>query len=199
MPRLVYNIILIMKIYFDQSGRGIKEFGKYYDAIYKEIERLGHSHLRGITSLEYREKFYNGSHESRVDHYKKTIEYIKKADLIVLEVSMNSLSMGYIMERSLQLNKPVIALYLKDFRPSFVEGIVNDKLQLIEYSEANLIEVLSTAIDYAAEQQDTRFNFFISPRHQNYLDWIAKNKKIPRSVYLRDLIEKDMESNEEFS
>ena len=60
-------------------------------------------------------------------------------------------------------------------------------------------EALKLALDYASDQMDTRFNFFISPKHGNYLDWISKNKKVPRAVYLRRLIEKDMDENKEYS
>jgi len=62
----------------------------------------------------------------------------------------------------------------------------------------DLEEILKMACGEAKEQMDTRFNFFISPLHQTYLDWIAKHRKIPRSVYLRDLIERDMAQNKEF-
>jgi hypothetical protein len=49
------------------------------------------------------------------------------------------------------------------------------------------------------ENIDTRFNFFISPKIGNFLDWIAKKKKLPRAVYLRKLIEDDMDKNKEYS
>ncbi len=187
-----------MKIYFDQSGRGVKKLGDHYEEIYQQIEKLGHTNLRPVTDPEYREEFYKGDHKARVDHYIKTIDYIKKADIVVLEVTIHSLSMGYILERSLQLSKPVIALYQKGYKPAFAEGIVDEKFQLIEYSDHDLSEVLSSALSFASDQQDTRFNFFISPKHQNYLDWIAKNRRIPRSVFLRRLIEQHMTDNEDY-
>ena len=73
-----------------------------------------------------------------------------------------------------------------------------DLLLLAPYNDGNLETVLADALDYASSHQDVRFNFFISPAIGNYLDWISKEKKIPRSVYLRNLIEKDMEENEEY-
>jgi hypothetical protein len=70
---------------------------------------------------------------------------------------------------------------------------------LFEYEDlAELGKEIPMLLDFASDQQDTRFNFFISPKHQNYLDWIAKYKKVPRSVYLRELIETDMANNSEF-
>ncbi|KUK79229.1 MAG: hypothetical protein XD95_0535 [Microgenomates bacterium 39_7] len=188
-----------MKIHFDASGRGFDEFGKYYKKIDDVIKELGHQSTNNMFDSSVVQQFYDGPHEKRVRRYKNLMTSLKQSDLVVLEVSIHSLSMGFWMQKALELNKPVIALHLKEYDPSFLQGIDNEKLQLIEYEEENLEEVLRYAIDFASDQQDTRFNFFISPKHQNYLDWISQNRKIPRSVFLRRLIEKHMEENEEYN
>ncbi|MGD9129281.1 MAG: hypothetical protein PVJ09_02230 [Candidatus Woesebacteria bacterium] len=193
-----------MKIYFDSSGRGIDKFGKYYQKIYQLIIDLGHENINELIQAEqskkFRQKFYNGKHDEKIKHYKRTINKIKKADVVVLELSVHSLSMGFLLHKALESGTPVIALYHKGFEPHYIMGVENDKLQVLEYSDKDdLKELLKYALNYASDQQDTRFNFFISPKHQNYLDWISRNKRIPRSVYLRDLIESDMNSNEEFN
>lgn len=187
-----------MKIHFDASGRGFDRFGKYYKRIVDVIENLGHQTTDNSFNVAIAQDFYEGEHTSRVNRYKDLMNKLKKSDLVVLEVSIHSLSMGFWMQKALELNKPVVALHLKDYDPSFLQGVENDKLQLIEYEEENLEEILKYAIDFASDQQDTRFNFFISPKHQNYLDWISQNRKIPRSVFLRRLIEQHMEDNEEY-
>lgn len=187
-----------MKIYFDHSGRGVEKFGQYYQQIYQIIEKLGHKNLSPQLSEFDLGNFYRGDHRDRVNRYKSSMNFIKETDIVILEVSLHSISMGYLLEKSLDSSKPVIALYYKGFKPYFVTGINNDKLQVLEYKGDDLEQIIKHAIDYAAEQQDTRFNFFISPKHQNYLDWIAKNNKIPRSVYLRDLIEADMDKSVDF-
>lgn len=188
-----------MIIHFDASGRGFDRFGKYYKKIGDVIEELGHQITDNSFNVSVANEFYEGEHKTRVGRYKDLMAKLKKSDLVVLEVSIHSLSMGFWMQKALELNKPVIALHLKDYDPSFLQGVDNDKLQLIEYEEENLEEVLRYAIDFASDQQDTRFNFFISPKHQNYLDWISQNRKLPRSVFLRRLIEKHMEENEEYN
>ena len=69
----------------------------------------------------------------------------------------------------------------------------------MNYTLDNLEEVVDEALDLVGEQVDTRFNFFISNRLSSYLDWIAKNKRIPRAVYLRQSISKEMRKNKDFS
>ncbi|MDA1079890.1 MAG: hypothetical protein O2840_04360, partial [bacterium] len=80
--------------------------------------------------------------------------------------------------------------------PFFVQGIENEKLQVLEYREDTLEETIVAGLDYAAKVADIRFNFFISPNIAQFLDIVAKVKKIPRSVYIRSLIEQDMKTPE---
>jgi hypothetical protein len=90
-------------------------------------------------------------------------------------------------------------LFREDRDPIFLRGRQEEKLLILSYNNKNLEEVLESAVDYASEQQDTRFNFFISPQIGNYLDWVAKQKRVPRAVYLRRLIEEDMKKNQDIS
>lgn len=188
-----------MKVYFDYSGRGLKTYQKYYEKIHKLINKLGHDNLSELLSLSGEKQYYEGSRKDRASRYVNSMKMIKKADVIVLELSVHSLSMGYLMHKALESNRPVVALHHKDCDPYFAKGVEDDRLQVIEYDGSTLEKVIPFALDYASDQQDTRFNFFITPKHQQYLDWISKTKKIPRSVYLRDLIERDMNLQENYS
>ncbi len=188
-----------MKIYFTASARGIQKYKEQYEKISNVIEELGHEHLDTTVLNINRQSLYKDENIQREDLYKQSLQNIKKADVVVLEITMHSLSMGYVMHSALELGKPVIALFLSSNDPYYASGISDTKLQLIEYSQKDdLKKILSSAIKFASDQQDVRFNFFIPPRIVNYLDWVAKERKIPRSVYLRELIEQDMEKNEEY-
>ena len=187
-----------MKIYFDASGRGFDEYGEKYNAIVGCLEKMGFSVLNNTLSQSVANEYYEGSQEDRVKRYSRLIKLLKESDIVVLEISTHSLSMGYWLQKALELSKPIIALYFKGHKPFFVDGVQDEKLQVIEYTLDDLDKLLEYAISYASDQQDTRFNFFISPIHQSYLDWIAKNRKIPRSVFLRRVIEKHKEENEEY-
>ena len=188
-----------MKVYFTCSARGTDNFGKYFSKIFQVVKNEGHKHLDNFKDESDPELVYSLTHEDRVKLYEEAMDYLKIADVTVLELSTHSLTMGFLLQRALGMGRPVIGLYKTGFRPAFVTGISDDKMQLIEYKdELDLEDQLIEALDIASSLQDVRFNFFISPAIGNYLDWIAKNKKIPRSVYLRNLIQKDMEENEEY-
>ncbi|MBU1088374.1 hypothetical protein KKA02_00630, partial [Patescibacteria group bacterium] len=74
----------------------------------------------------------------------------------------------------------------------------SDKLVNFVYDKKNLKEKLQKALIDAVGKIDVRFNFFVSPKILSYLDWVAKTKRIPRSVFLRGLIEKEMRKDVSF-
>ncbi len=188
-----------MKVYFTCSARGTADFGKYFEKIYSVIEAEGHKHLDNFRDESDPDLVYSFTHAERVKLYEEAINFLKKADVTILELSTHSLTMGFLLQKAFGMGRPVICLFKKGFKPAFVTGIDDEKVQLIEYAdETDLEDQLVEALDMSMGMQDVRFNFFISPGIGNYLDWIAKNKKIPRSVYLRNLIQRDMEENEEY-
>lgn len=188
-----------MKVYFTASARGLATYRQNYQAIFNSVQDLGHINLDDLVLKLTPDEFLTENHAEQVKLYEKTLKFIKEADIVLLEISDHSIAMGFVMQKAIELGKPVVALYTAGHYPYFVGGIENDKFQLIEYEPDKVKSVLRSAFEYAQEKVDTRFNFFISPRHIHYMDWIAKNKRIPRSVYLRDLIERDMLKNDEYT
>lgn len=187
-----------MKIYFTASARGKMLYDSNYKRIYEIIEELGNKNLDDLILKIDPQKFYSGNKDNRVDLYKRTVKLIKNADIVILEVSVSSLSMGYVMDRALEEGKPVILLYFKGVNPYFAGGIQDERLQVVSYSMETLKEVLNDAIEEAKERMDVRFNFFVPPKIVSYLDWVSKHRKIPRAVYLRRLIEVDMKRNKDY-
>ncbi len=186
-----------MKIYFVASIRGRDKYLKNYELIIKALNDLNYSVIENTLrpSIDY---VYGLSDEEKVDFYKKVLSDIGKADIVVAEGSFSSMGVGYEISLALEKGKPVIVLYEDGHAPHFLEGVESDKLEIVRYDLENLKNILDDSLKYLAEQQDVRFNFFVSPKIVRYLDWISKNKKMPRAVYLRRLIEKDMEKNKEF-
>jgi len=131
-------------------------------------------------------------------NYEESMKCINKADLMVMEVSGHSMSMGYLISKALEMNKPVIALYTVDHKPVFIKGIVNPKLILVEYTKDSLEKVMDEAFKKAKGLIDMRFNFFVSPKILTYLDWVAQRRMVPKSVFLRNLIEREMKKEKEF-
>ncbi len=172
-----------------------------YKKIADVIEKIGHDLLTRHAIERNPDKIVTESAAEAELYSKKLFNWIKKADVIVFEVSQPDVSIGFEVASALNMSKPVIILTRKDSAglPHALKGLHSDRLQLLTYDDSTLEEMLTLALEYAQETSDVRFNFFITPTISTYLDWVAKEKKIPRSVYLRRLIEREMEENEEYA
>ncbi len=187
-----------MKIYFIGSISGRAQYEENYKKIVEIFEKLDVEVLNeSVLDIDFKQ-IEDVSFEEEAEYYEQVNDWINQADVVLAEVSHQSTSVGHEITLALSKNKPVVAISAKEEYPIIFKGIKNDRLQLIKYALDNLEKKLSAALKTASEVQDTRFNFFISPQHQNYLDWIAKNRKIPRSVFLRRLIDEHMKKNKDY-
>lgn len=189
-----------MKIYFVAAISQKPQFGKYYTQIVSILEKHGAVQHGHITDDDKTLQYVTERTEAEaLEYYRQANRWISSADLVVVEASFPStINIGHEITLAFDKGKPVIVLYKVGHDSIFLHGINSERLILAEYTEDTLEQVLSDSITFARDTADTRFNFFISPRHIAYLDWVAKVKKIPRSVYLRRLIEQDRERNESF-
>lgn len=188
-----------MTIYFTAAVSLTNLYGENYSKIVSSLEALGHKVIHEHITDVPLEKIFAASDKEKIDYYKKVIKWIGKADLVVAEVSFPStLNIGHEISLALEKGKPVIALYADDKASPFFQGIRNDKFIYSEYSFTNLNTVLKNNLDALDDMSDTRFNFYISPEIGQYLDWIAKTKKLPRAVFLRNLLEKQMRADKTF-
>ncbi len=181
-----------MNIYFTASARSKINYSPNLTQVFRSIERLGHTNLDDFVIKVDDKKLYDGKSFKIETIYKNAIRLVTLSDIIILEVSEPSISMGYVLNTALELGKPVILLHVKNKYPIFVSGITNQNLQVIEYSLSNLHIQLSTALSCATTTKFTRFNFFLSPLHDNHLTKMARIHHVPKSVYLRELIENDI-------
>ncbi len=184
------------KIYFTASLRGIQYYLHNYQEIYRCLEELGCEHLdKEILTLN-KSKYYSSLERkgSKEFHklYEKKIKAIQEASMCVFEVSIQSLSIGFQVQRALDYHKPTVLLYLPENTPHFLKGMENDKIIAAEYTSENLSEVVKKAYEEALSKRDQRFNFFISTELLTHLEDASAKKGITKSNYLRSLIEKDM-------
>lgn len=189
-----------MQVYFVASSRLVANemdlYRRMYECISKDNKMVSKKVLRwlkmGVKDLRHADiKF-------KRENYKQAVKDIKKAELVVMEVSGHSMSAGYLICQALDMNKPVVALYKGEHKPVFIGGIVNSRLFLVEYNDKNVEEVIKLTFKKVLKLIDVRFNFFVSPKILTYLDWITKKRKVPKSVFLRNLIEKEIKKDQEF-
>lgn len=189
-----------MRAYFAASVRGKENYVENYEKIVSTLEGLGYSVYSDHVLKNDVKKIDSQTKLDVEKVYKQLNENLKKSDLVVAEVSTPSVSVGHEISEALMMGKPVIMLHVEGGnRAMLLEGVRDERIQTVAYVMANLSKTLKEAVIEAKKNMDVRFNFFVSPKILNYLDYVAKNRMIPRAVFLRDLIEKEMKKDKDFA
>lgn len=185
-----------MNIYFLASRTQLPIYGESYKQIITVLRSMGHKvddsyiHLKSIQDF---------SSEELAKENKDFLKRISNSDLIVAELSFpSSINIGYRIRLILEKNHPILGLYIRGKKTSFFETMDSDKFIYEEYTLKDLHKVLKQSLVLATEKSDIRFNFILPPSLIEYLDWIAQHERVPRSVYLRKLIEQDRENNQKY-
>ncbi len=181
-----------MKVYFSSTIKAKKVLAENFKHIYQTIEKLGHKNVSNFLLKTDPDQFYSRPTGMAKEHYRQMLKQIQSADVVIFEVSVASLGIGYLVNRVLEMEKPVILLHTKEHKPYLFRFLKDDKLQICEYELSNLKEVLKMALTNAKETANVRFTFFVTPKILAFLDFVAKKKHVPRAVFLRRLIETAM-------
>lgn len=187
-----------MKIYFSASRFYREQYAENYQKIVDALKKGG-GEVVDNSKTKTLDGSFQVSDSERTGLYKSMLKSIDKADLCVFEASYPStLHIGHEITLALGKSKPTIVLYTKGHEPILFKGISEQKIYWIEYDSENLAVKLDEAVEQAKKEVDVRFNFFVSPKILAYLDWVAEKRMIPRSVFLRNLIEKEMRKDKGF-
>jgi hypothetical protein len=188
-----------MRVYFSAARAYREDYGSYYEKISQVLEKNGlivtdNGRLKSPSGF-----FLNLKQEDKEKLYKTMIHNIDKADISIFEATFPStLHIGHEITIALEKGKPVIVLYLEGKEPILFKGLKDSRVIWVEYNSTNLAKKLHEALIEAKRNSDVRFNFFVSPKILSYLDWIAKNRMVPRAVFLRTLIEREMKKDHGF-
>lgn len=181
-----------MIAYFTASIVGKKQYISNYTEIIKTLEarhiKVLSEHILKTSENEIQLE----TREKRLEFQDKLDLWISQADFMVAEVSFPSISVGYEISLALHHGKPVLVLYSNGHPPSLLAQHRDEKLVCEHYSLQSLAANISDFLNYVDGATDTRFTFFITPAQNSYLEHKAKSEKLPKSVYLRKLIESDM-------
>lgn len=182
-----------MKIFFTGSPRALN-FPKYKNDLIEIFSCLS-EHGENLSRLVIdanQDEFYNLNYNGVVKHYETTINDLKNADIVVAEVSMQSMAMGYLVNKSLELSKPTLCLHSKGKSPFFLSGIVDSNLIISEYSTNEIKAVIDDAFDYFAGNKDKRFNLMLPPSMISFLNEISERKGVSKAEILRSEVKKMM-------
>ncbi|MBP7768390.1 hypothetical protein KA082_00950 [Candidatus Woesebacteria bacterium] len=177
-----------MKVFFGISLRFYDELHNEYKRIYDLVEKNGFTNLNDLPVTKDHEGFYTQTEEDLKNSYIDLMKKLREADIVIIEATHHSLTMGYFLKCALDLDKPAIVLYKEGHKPYFFSAIQNDQFQMIEYTYEELPSIMKMTLSYAKENCSTRFNLFISAEIQDYLAWATRKTGMQKANFIRNLI-----------
>lgn len=181
-----------MIAYFTASVVGKKYHLEYYNKIIGILNSHGIDVISDhIINIE-EPQIHLQSKEQRLKFHEQLEKWINGCDFMVVESSFPSISVGYEISLAIHRDKPILILYREGDPPSLLAYHHHEKLVVEKYSEATLADIIDDFINFARSGNDHRFTFFITPAISAYLEETSRKQKLPKSVYLRKLIEADM-------
>ncbi len=181
-----------MIAYFTASIVGKKYYLKNYQKII-DILKTKNYHVLSDHIIKTSEQDIHLQHKNdRIKFHRQLEDWISSCNFMIVESSFPSISVGYEISLALRFNKPVLILYSSGDPPSLFANHQDEKIICEKYSINNLKEIIDDFINYAQGRADSRFTFFITAKIAAFLQNISEKKRLPKSVYLRKLIEKEM-------
>ncbi|OGF99249.1 hypothetical protein A2Y99_03185 [Candidatus Gottesmanbacteria bacterium RBG_13_37_7] len=181
-----------MLVYFTASVVGKKHYQSNYqkiiDILEKEKCNTISDHILKSTESQIRLE----TKEERIKFQNQLDKWINSCDCLIAEVSFPSISVGYEISLALSRGKPVLMLYTGDRPPSLLVQHKDEKLICEKYLFANLKDVIKDFLNYVRDAEGSRFTFYITSEIATFLEEVSQKEKLPKAVYLRKLIEKEI-------
>lgn len=181
-----------MRAYFTASVVGKKYHVAKYRAIIQEVKRRGIDVIGEHILQATEERIRMNSREERLAYHRQLEEWVTASHFLIAETSFPSVSVGYEISLALIRRKHVLVLYHEGGPPALLAHHESDRILCERYTIETLPSIISDFLLYLRAGSDTRFTFFISNRQAEHLAKAASRERIPKSVYLRRLIDDDM-------
>lgn len=181
-----------MTVYFTASITGKKEYLSNYLAIIKALKAKKYRVIVDHILKADENQISRQTKEERVKFQRKLEHWIASCDFVVAETSFPSISVGYEIFLASLRKKPILLLSSNGQMPSLLKYQPEEKIICKKYKLNEVKKIINDFIDFVRENHDIRFNFFVTPKIATYLTTISRKEKLPKSVFLRKLIEKEM-------
>ena len=132
-----------MKIYFAGAIRGGRDDAKLYEEIITYLRRKGQVLTEHIGSQNLDWMGEKGKIDSAI--YRRDIEWLQSADVIIAEVTTPSLGVGYELGIAEKLKKPTLCLY-HPRKGKRLSAMINGN-KIFDCCEYNKIEEVKLYID----------------------------------------------------
>lgn len=100
-----------MKIYFAGSIRGGRDDASLYTKLIKHLKKYGEVLTEHVGDKKLSQLGEDGDNDKKI--HDRDLEWLKSSDVVVADVSIPSLGVGYEIAKAAQHNKKILCLYRK--------------------------------------------------------------------------------------
>ncbi len=182
-----------MKILFEFSRAGLPDYLHSFEKIRETLLDNKHKLTYDLlleTSKVGKEKDLSSRISERINNS------ISEADCVIIEGSIISLAVSYILTQSITLNKPVLFLTHSKSpeisRNRFINIIDSKLLTVGQYDEISQIPNIIKKFFNKNKYIKTRFNLVLPADVNSFVTIQSKNKNISKTEYIINLIRKEM-------
>lgn len=182
-----------MKVCFTAAYEGRVKFRGQYRKIIKGLKSIDPL-LEEWIWKEKTAKSRNGHEEV----YRGKINRVKRADVLVAEISHPSVGVGFEIFYALGEKKQALALYsegAKDQASETIRGIKSRYLTIKSYNLKSLPQIIKDYFREIPKKLEVKFNCILPPRLDSYLKARAGKEKTTKSAIVRGLIEREMKKD----
>ena len=193
-----------MKIYFTASTAEFRNYRETYYTIRDYLISKQHI-LTNHWPTDTEKRLQAGSKELKdiKEIYRACVRDIQEAELVIIEDTVSNFSTGHQITLALQMRKPTLVLWQSKkrrlFPQMFIHGIESDLLQVSDYTEDSLTDIIQVFINkYEAFSDKNRFHLVLSNVERMYIDWVQHVKRKSRTKVIREALKKMMDDDEEY-
>lgn len=194
-----------MRIYFTADNQAENKLQKRFVMIMDSLTEAGVLVMSNLAGSNI--KGFSGADLDRMEQAGEAM--LERMDALVIEGSSYLAESGYLIAIALAHKKPV--LYLSDKTRTINKNLMHLKknkdtaklLNLEYYTEGNLKKTLTEFLakvekGEGREMPNIKFTLRITSRIERYLHWKTHNTKFSKADFLREMIEKMIDEDEDY-
>lgn len=136
--------------------------------------------------------------------------FLDEVDALILEITHPTQDTSFIIAQSLLASKPTLCLYGKNQAPRELISLIHKRQQprsvrTFSYTDISLSVAVISFINKCREHNTPRaddpsikFTLRLTPRMNQYLQWLHQKEGIIKADYLRELINRDATRNMDY-
>jgi hypothetical protein len=180
-------------VFFTCSTTNFDKHRDNYRRIVELIEDSGQNVTSNISLEEFSSDtpIKDASRYSSSNTYFATMKKLAKADMVIADCTVHSMTMGHILSYALSLKKPCLLLAkTKESDPQdlFISGNDSPLLHVKIYDDNKIEKIVRDFLRKAGQDDHVRLNFVLEKEVSNRLDWLSFYTKKSKTEIIRNAI-----------